>query len=94
MYIDGPEAEMNPLIRVAGRVYGPIFGPVFSFIAKVIFGLLVAIYLRRYAFFIFVAAIVISIYACWYNIWSVDLREYLHAENYDQVAKVLRLLAF
>jgi len=85
---------MNPLIRVAGRVYGPIFGPVFSFIAKVIFGLLVAIYLRRYAFFIFVAAIVISIYACWYNIWSVDLREYLHAENYDQVAKVLRLLAF
>ena len=94
MYIDGPEAEMNPLIRMSGRVYGPIFGPILSFLIKIIFGLLLAIYLRRYALLIFVSVIVISIYACWYNIWSVDVRLYLHTENYERLVKVMRLLAF
>ena len=39
-------------------------------IGKVSAGIIVAIYLRRFAIYIFVTASVISFWAAWYNMWG------------------------
>jgi hypothetical protein len=46
-------------------------GPAAGFVGKAGFGILVAIYCRKYAVYIFGAATVMSLWAAWYNVCSM-----------------------
>jgi len=69
----GPDSEMHIMIRYLSRLLGPVAGPLVGAAGKVAAGIIVAIYLRRYAIYIFVTASVISFWAAWYNMWGFRL---------------------
>lgn len=53
MHVDGIEGELHPLVRGSALLFGPVVGPVLSaFVFKAIAGLLLALYLRRFAVWI------------------------------------------
>jgi hypothetical protein len=66
----GPEAEMHIVIRFLSKALGPVAGPVLGAVGKAMAGLIVAVYLRRFAVYIFLTASVLSLWAAWYNIWG------------------------
>ena len=66
----GPDSEMHIIIRYLSKLLGPVAGPLAGAIGKVSAGTIVAIYLRRFAIYIFVTASVISFWAAWYNMWG------------------------
>jgi len=70
MLIEGPDVEIHPVIRLVSRTLGPVAGPLVATAGKTLAGLLVAIYCRRFAAYIFVTASIISFWAAWYNIWG------------------------
>lgn len=71
MVRDGTEAEFHPAIQfVSERILGPVGGPLFTIIFKLAAGILVTIYYRKLAVYIFLAASIISMWAAWYNIWG------------------------
>lgn len=63
----GWEYEFHPVVRYAGYLFGPTAGPLLSFAAKVVFGTLVAVYLRPYAKLIFLTAAATATFAAYYN---------------------------
>ena len=67
----GPQAELHPAIYVVSIMLGPIAGPVVSVIVKAIAGICLGVYCRRFAVYIFLAAIIISFLAAWYNVTQV-----------------------
>ena len=67
--------ETHPVIRMVSRVFGPIIGPLLSGIGKAVAGVIVAIYCRRFAVYIFVLAAIISLWAAWYNVWGINIYE-------------------
>ena len=69
----GPEIELHPVIYCISVMCGSIIGPLLSAAAKAFFGVVVAIYCRRYAAYIFVTASIISFWAAWYNLWGMHL---------------------
>ncbi len=69
----GPEPEIHPMVRIAAMIAGPIAGPLLGAAAKVIAGVLVAIYCRRWAVYILILASLISLWAAWYNVWGVEM---------------------
>ncbi len=69
----GPQVEIHVVIRFMSVVFGSVVGPLLGAIAKAAAGIMVAIYLRRFAAYIFVAASIISFWAAWYNIWGMHL---------------------
>ena len=69
----GPDSEMHIVIRYLSKLLGPVAGQLAGAIGKVSAGTIVAIYLRRYAIYIFVTASVISFWAAWYNMWGFRL---------------------
>ena len=74
MIAEGTEIELHPAVRfLSTRILGPILGPVFSVICKVSAGIIVAIYCRKFAPYIFLAASIISVWAAWYNIWGYKI---------------------
>ena len=73
MLKEGPHIELHPVIKIVSIIIGPIFGPLLSVVAKAVAGILVAVYCRRFAAHIFIAASIISILAACYNIWSINL---------------------
>jgi len=73
MLKEGPDAEMHIVIRFLARVFGPIAGPLIGAVGKAVTGVLVGIYVRRFAGHIFVTASIISFWAAWYNIWGFRL---------------------
>jgi hypothetical protein len=64
----GPEVELHPAIYIVARTLGPIAGPLCSVVAKTVAGIMVAVYCRRFAGYIFVAGAIISFWAAWYNV--------------------------
>ncbi len=71
MLNEGPESELHPAIKfVSAEILGPVFGPIAGIAGKAIAGIAVAIYLKRFAPYIFIAAIILSFWAAWYNIWG------------------------
>jgi hypothetical protein len=62
--------ELHFFVRLAGRLFGPVAGPVLGFFGKLGAGLLVGVYCRRYATWIFGVAAAISLWAAWYNVWG------------------------
>jgi len=73
MAIDGPKAETHLVIRYVSLVLGRIAGPVVGAIIKALGGLLVVAFCGRYAIYILLTAIFMSLWAAWYNVWGVDI---------------------
>lgn len=73
MYETGPEAELHPAVKYSSRIFGTVAGPMIAVVMKAVSGIAVAIYLRRYAVYILVAAAVISFWAAWYNVWGCQI---------------------
>jgi len=53
-------------------MFGPVAGPLIGVAAKLAAAMVVAIYCRRFAGHVFVAATMISLWAAWYNVWGID----------------------
>ncbi|MBN1846550.1 MAG: hypothetical protein JW810_12750 [Sedimentisphaerales bacterium] len=70
MHQDGHEVELHPLYRRAAELFGYTCGPLLGFGFKLTTGILVCIYLRNWARYIFLSVTVISFWASWYNIWG------------------------
>ena len=71
----GPEAEMHLVIRWVSILFGNTMGPLLGALGKAVSGLLVAIYLRRFAIYIFISVSIISLWAAWYNVWGYKVYE-------------------
>jgi len=69
----GPEVEIHPIIRCISRAMGPVAGPLATAVGKAIAGIALAVYLRKFAAYLFVTASIISFWAAWYNIWGHKL---------------------
>ena len=69
----GPDSEMHIIIRYLSKLLGPVAGPLAGAVGKVAAGIIVAIYLRRFALYIFITASVISFWAAWYNMWGYKI---------------------
>ena len=69
----GVDYELHPVIRFISELFGPILGPLMGAVGKAAAGITVSIYCRRFAFYILLAASIISFWAGWYNIWGVNL---------------------
>jgi len=71
MLESGPETELHPVIQfISSHMLGPIAGPLFAAFAKLTAGIVVAVYCRKFAAYIFSAVSVISFWAAWYNVWG------------------------
>ena len=66
----GPEIEMHPVIRCLSRALGPVAGPLFAAAGKAVGGIVLAVYLRKFAAYLFVTVSIISFWAAWYNTWG------------------------
>ena len=71
----GPEAEIHLAIRWTSMLFGNIIGPLIGAFGKAVAGLLVAIYLRRFAVYILITVSIISFWAAWYNVWGYKVYE-------------------
>jgi hypothetical protein len=70
MLQQGPEVEIHIVVRFISGVFGPVAGPLLGAVGKVAAGVIVAVYLRRFAAYIFVAASLLAFWATWYNVWG------------------------
>lgn len=57
--------DVHPGIQEAANVFGPIVGPIVGAIGKIGGGILVAIYLRRWAWLIFSVGVILAFWAAW-----------------------------
>lgn len=74
MLESNPDAEAHPVIcYLCSNILGPVAGPLFAAVAKVVIGVIVAIYCRVFAVFIFGAVSAVSFWAAWYNVWGYDI---------------------
>ncbi|MDI6451062.1 hypothetical protein [Anaerobaca lacustris] len=73
MAIDGPEAESHPVIRLISVVLGPVLGPVIGKLSQVAAAVVLTVYLRRWAIYIFVAVIILYAWAAVYNVVATPL---------------------
>ncbi len=64
----GPEYELHPAVQYLSELFGHVAGPIIGMTLKGIAGISLAIYLRKYAICIFVAASVTFFGAAWYNV--------------------------
>ncbi|MHC4646756.1 MAG: hypothetical protein ACYTBJ_14755 [Planctomycetota bacterium] len=70
MLREGPDVEIHIVIRLLSKSLGPVAGPLVGAIGKILAGIVVTVYFRRWAGYIFVTASIISFWAAWYNIWG------------------------
>ena len=73
MLIEGPEGETHPAVYYLSTVTGPVAGPMLGVSLKVMAGIGVGIYFRKYAIYLFVLASVLGFWAAWYNIWGHNI---------------------
>ena len=70
MRAEGADNELHPVIRLAGILLGPTVGPVFGKAAQLMAIVIVTVYLRSMARYIFVTVIILYTWAAWYNAWG------------------------
>jgi hypothetical protein len=70
MHFEGMEIERHPTIRLLSLFLGPVLGPVVGKLWQLVTILVVTVYLRRWAAYIFVTVIILYFWAAWYNIWG------------------------
>ena len=73
MTSSGPDFEEHPAIRIVSMLFGPFVGPLIGAIAKILTGILVAIYCRRWAVHILLTVSILSFWAAWYNVWGQEM---------------------
>lgn len=67
---EGMDGELHPAIYSISLFLGPVAGPMVGVCIKALAGIGLAIYLRRFAVYIFLLASALSFWAAWYNIWG------------------------
>ncbi len=67
----GIEFEIHPFVRWVSFQYGPVVGPLVGVLFKFTLGLIVSIYCRKSAVWIFSSVSVISFLAGWYNVLAL-----------------------
>ena len=70
MHIEGAEFERHPTIRLFSMIFGPMVGPIVGKLWQLMALIIITIYLRKWALYIFVAVIILYSWAAWYNIWG------------------------
>ncbi len=71
--IEGPESEAHPDVMILSIILGPVLGPIAGKICQLAAILLITVYLRRWAVYIFSAIILLYTWAAWYNINALNL---------------------
>jgi hypothetical protein len=73
MVIDGPHAERHPMIRLISIVLGPVTGPVIGKLLQFAAVIVVTVFLRRWALYIFVTVIILYAWAAAYNVAATPI---------------------
>ncbi len=73
MLYTGPQAEFHPTVRDAAVLLGPVLGPVLGKAIQFTVIIVVTVFLRRWAIFIFIPVIILYSWAAWYNVWGYQL---------------------
>jgi len=73
MIYAGPKAEFHPTVRFAAELAGPVLGPVLGKAIQFTVIIVLTVFLRRYATFIFIPVIILYFWAAWYNVWGYQL---------------------
>jgi len=68
-----PQAELHPTVRFASELLGPVLGPVTGKAIQFTVIIVVTVFLRRWAIFIFIPVIILYSWAAWYNVWGYHL---------------------
>lgn len=73
MLYAGPDAELHPTVRFVSEYFGPWLGPVLGKAIQLTVVIVLTVFLRRWAIFIFLPVIILYSWAAWYNIWGYHL---------------------
>ncbi len=73
MRAEGIDQELHPGIRLAAGYMGPIVGPIAGKLVQFAAILLVTLYARRIAVYVFIAVTIMYGWAAWYNVCGRDL---------------------
>lgn len=73
MRADGIEQELHPAIRIVASLVGPLLGAFIGKLAQLAAIVLVTLYARRIAIYVFIAATMLHGWAAWYNVWGRDI---------------------
>ncbi|MFG0248035.1 MAG: hypothetical protein ACF8OB_04040 [Phycisphaeraceae bacterium JB051] len=73
MHLEGPAEEVHPVIRNISLLIGPTIGPMIGKSLQLASLMLVTIYLRSLAGYIYFTTIAMYTWASWYNLWGRDL---------------------
>jgi uncharacterized protein YacL len=69
----GPQVELHPTVRVLSESVGPVLGPLLGKAVQVIVLVVLTVFFRRRAIFIFIPVIILYAWAAWYNVWGHEL---------------------
>ena len=69
----GTTEEIHPAIRLVSLVFGPIIGPLLGKTCQLLGVILLTIFFRSIAKYIFLVIIILYAWASWYNIWGHHL---------------------
>jgi len=70
MLYAGPQAEVHPTVRFASEFFGPWLGPMLGKAIQFTVIIVLTVFLRRWAIFIFIPVIILYSWAAWYNVWG------------------------
>jgi hypothetical protein len=73
MVYAGPEAELHPTVRFLSVFFGPFLGPVLGKAVQFTVIIVLTVFLRRWAIFIFIPVIILYFWAAWYNVWGYQM---------------------
>jgi hypothetical protein len=73
MVYAGPDVELHPTVRFVSEFFGPWLGPVLGKTIQVIVIIVLTVFLRRWAIFIFIPVIILYTWAAWYNVWGYQM---------------------
>jgi hypothetical protein len=73
MELHSVQDEIHPVVRGFSLLFGGIIGPFIGSLYKAAAGTLVAVYLKKLAPVIFVAAGATYLFAAFYNVFAIDL---------------------
>ena len=73
MLNSSPRAEFHPTVRFLSQFFGPWLGPVLGKAIQFTVIIVLTVFLRRWAVFIFVPVIILYFWAAWYNVWGYQL---------------------
>jgi hypothetical protein len=82
----GADVELHPTVRFTSQFFGPWLGPVLGKTIQVIVIVVLTVFLRRWAIFIFIPVIILYTWAAWYNVWGYQL-------YYPRLLHILEYLA-